>query len=109
MASIKSYKTYMFRDKDPVIDELRTMFQDTGVAYAQVGEHVGIAEGTIHNWFHGETRRPQSASIEAVGRFFGKKRVWQNFDQDAPFYTLKKSGELKKRRAAPPKTGKKKK
>lgn len=99
MASIKSYKTYMFRDKDPVIDELRTMFQDTGVAYSQVGNETGIAEGTIHNWFHGETRRPQSASIEAVGRFFGKKRVWQNFDPNAPYHRLRANKELKKRRA----------
>lgn len=100
MASIKSYKTYMFRDKDPVIDELRTMFQDTGVAYAQVGDEVGIAEGTIHNWFHGETRRPQSASVEAVGRFFGKRRVWQNFDPSAPYHRLKADKELKMRRVA---------
>jgi hypothetical protein len=73
---IKPYKTYLFRVKDPVIDELRTIKQDGGFTDAEVSRQSGVATGTLGNWWGGKTRRPQNASIEATGRAMGKKRVW---------------------------------
>jgi len=72
----------MFRNRDPVIDEMRTIIQDTygqkitGKAMKDIEDHGGPKAGTIRNWLFGDTKRPQSASIEAAGRAMGMKRVW---------------------------------
>lgn len=79
---MRLYKSYLFRGKDPVIDEMRTMMQDkfgekiTNKAMEEVEHDGGPTSGTIRNWFFGETKRPQNASIEAAGRAIGMKRVW---------------------------------
>jgi transcriptional regulator with XRE-family HTH domain len=70
------YKTYNFKDKDPVIDELRTMVKAQKISHRIIHEASGVSVSTLNNWFHGATRRPQSATVEAVGRALGFKRVW---------------------------------
>jgi len=78
----KIYKSYLFRDKDPAIDELRTVMQQanggklTNKHIHKVEEAGGPAFGTMHEWFHGKTKRPQNATLEAAGRALGYKRVW---------------------------------
>src|SRR5262245_66637106 len=74
MAAIKTYTTYMFRDKDPAIDELRTIVQDSGLSYDKVNALSGVAASTLYAWFHGDTKRPQNCSLEAVARALGYKR-----------------------------------
>jgi len=85
MSSINVYKTYSFRTKDPVIDQLQTLAQkqcksasskELKKLLASKARDAGMSEGTPINWIFGKTRRPQSASIEAFGRALGKKRVW---------------------------------
>jgi hypothetical protein len=80
---MKMYGAYLFRTKDPVIDELRTLIEDSH------GERVnrkhlkaiekdgGPSRGAMAGWFFGKTRRPQSPAIEAAGRALGYKRAWQ--------------------------------
>lgn len=68
-----TYKSYSFIDKDPIIDEIRTVYQDSGVNYAWVHEHSNVAVGTLVNWFSGTTKRPQAATINAVLRALGYK------------------------------------
>jgi DNA invertase Pin-like site-specific DNA recombinase len=70
------YKTYSFRDKDPVIDQLRTMTKDSGRKTSEIAHAAGLSPTTPTNWFKKGVRRPQSASVEAYGRALGKKRVW---------------------------------
>jgi hypothetical protein len=81
--TMKLYKSYMFRDKDPAIDEFRTVMQDeygtrklTRKMMKEVEEQGGPASTTIHSWFHGTTKRPMNATIEAAGRALGHRRVW---------------------------------
>lgn len=83
---MKIYKSYVFRTKDPVIDELRTMVQDThgdlnGKALKTLSAEGGPSSGTMYSWFHGKTRRPQSASVEAAGRAMGYRRQWVKMKQ----------------------------
>ena len=80
-------KAYLFRDKDPVIDELRTMMQDhfdgTGRdaslknGMREIADTGGPTTSPMHAWFFGKTRRPQSATVEAAGRAMGFKREWK--------------------------------
>jgi len=84
MRTFAPYKSYNFRTKDPVIDQLRTMFQDEfgGVnglkhkALAAVHEEGGPSTTCMRAWFFGKTRRPTSAAVEAAGRAIGYKREW---------------------------------
>jgi DNA-binding phage protein len=62
------YNTYRFRDKDPVIDMLRTRFQDGKYTYVGVAADSGVTESTLRNWFGGKTRKPQFATVQAVAR-----------------------------------------
>lgn len=66
---LKLYQSYMFRDKDPVIDIMRTAIN--GEKFSAVSERSGVSATTLHNWFHGTTRRPQFATVQAVARVVG--------------------------------------
>lgn len=82
MSTIKVYKAYNFRTKDPVIDELRTLMQEAYgpklgyKVFTRVERDGGPSATAQHNWFFGKTRRPQSAAVEACGRALGYKRTW---------------------------------
>jgi hypothetical protein len=68
-----TYKSYSFTDKDPIIDEVRTMVQDSGANYNWIEEHSGVTAVTLRAWFDGPTRKPQAATINAVARALGYK------------------------------------
>ena len=76
MAIRKVLRTYRFIDKDPVIDEVRTIVQDEGLyqRLRNVAELAGLAPATIDNMFHGETRRPQNATVMAIVTSLGYAR-----------------------------------
>jgi transcriptional regulator with XRE-family HTH domain len=67
------YKSYNFTEKDPIIDELRTVVQASGASYKQIHEDSGVSVATLWGWFSGETRRPQAASLNAVARALNHK------------------------------------
>lgn len=75
MSTINIYKTYAFKTKDPVIDELRTVFKDekllSNAGYKIVADRGAPKAGTYRNWFNGSTRRPQFASIQATAKALG--------------------------------------
>lgn len=78
---MKTMSAYRFINKDPVIDELRTKFADsgrkvTGKALREIAEAGGPTVACMQGWFTGKTRRPQNATVEAAGRAVGLKRVW---------------------------------
>lgn len=79
MADLKVYRTYRFIDKDPVIDEIRTLVQDEGLMKKLeiVHQLSGVATATLDNWFNGETKSPQNRTICAVTSALGYKRSWQ--------------------------------
>lgn len=74
---LKPYKSYRFLTKDPIIDLTRTVVQDSGYSYAEISHASGVSANTMYNWFHGKTRRPQFATIEAVGRACSQTLVWR--------------------------------
>jgi hypothetical protein len=72
------YKSYLFVDKDPVIDALRTNVSEAKIKYSQLSEDSGVSATTISNWFGGRTRRPQFCTVMAVTRALGKKGIAVN-------------------------------
>lgn len=73
------YKTYSFVNKDPIIDKLRTAFQDeakdAGIkessVWKTVEEQGGPKAATFRNWFRGDTKRPQFAAVAATAIALG--------------------------------------
>ena len=79
MADVKVYRTYRFIDKDPVIDEIRTLVQDEGLMKKLTIVHQlsGVSTSTLENWFNGDTKSPQNRTIMAVTSSLGYKRTWE--------------------------------
>lgn len=79
---MKMYKSYSFRTKDPVIDELRTIIEkETGERIKRrhlkkIEEDGGPTTSAMSQWFFGKTMRPSSAAMEAAGRSVGYRRTW---------------------------------
>lgn len=77
--TIPTYKSYRFINKDPMIDKLRTVLQGAfpgqkrgmKIQYSAASLASGVKEGTLRNWFEGETKRPQFATLCAVARGAG--------------------------------------
>ena len=56
-----TYKSYNFgTEKDPIIDEVRTVFEQSGWTYQRVEDESGVTYATLRNWFEGKTRKPAS-------------------------------------------------
>ena len=72
---LRTYKSYNFVDKDPVIDALRTVKSDSGMGNTEIEENGGPKAGTLSNWFNGKVRRPQWCTIAAAAIAMGKRGV----------------------------------
>lgn len=66
------YRTYSFIDKDPIIDVMRTLAQDSHKSYREISDESGVSSTTLRNWDLGKTRRPQFCTVAAVAGVFGK-------------------------------------
>lgn len=75
------YRSYTFRGKDPAIDQMRSLIERTmgfdKRTLGKINKDGGPSRSCMANWFYGDTRRPQNATIEAAGRAIGFERVWQ--------------------------------
>jgi hypothetical protein len=82
-------RSYLFRNKDPEIDRIRTLIQErhkttSAEVLEQIADDGGPTAGTLHAWFHGKTLRPQNATLEAAGRALGMQRVWVKLGKTRP-------------------------
>lgn len=66
-----TYRTYSFKEKDPIIDQLKTILADEKLSYQRVHELTGVSVSTLYGWFYGSTKRPQHATAMAVVRGAG--------------------------------------
>lgn len=92
MAELKfnrTYRTYRYIDKNPVIDKVRTILQDEGLYTKKkrnmVHQLSGVATTTLDNWFDGDTKNPQHHTIAAVVTSLGYEETFQrvkNLDMD---------------------------
>ncbi len=78
------YKTYNFRDKDPIIDVMRTAIKVADMTYTEVAESSGVSASTLTGWFRGITRRPQFATVNAVAIAIGKELVLMSSKHSKP-------------------------
>jgi hypothetical protein len=67
---IMSYRTYNWKNKNPVIDKVRTILQDEGM-YAKNKRSMlsalsGCSTSTYDGWFEGDTRDPRHTTVMAT-------------------------------------------
>lgn len=74
MARVTIYRTYRWLDKDPIIDAVRTTVKDEKLSNYEVHQISGVATATLDNWFAGNTRKPQNATVTAVTSALGYVR-----------------------------------
>lgn len=75
------YKTYMFKDKDPIIELVRQCVDifatvnslSENRALDELSKASGVSKGTIYQWFYGVTRMPRFCCVAAVVRATGKE------------------------------------
>ena len=79
---LRASDSYLFRDKHPLIDMLRTKMQDEHVTYADITQKTGVSMGTLVKWFDGTTRRPQATTLNQVAAYFGMKLDWAEIRHD---------------------------
>jgi hypothetical protein len=66
MSYFKPYRSYNFKDKDPIIDQIHTLIDDSGLSIYDVSALSGVSYSAIYNWLYGDTMRPNHASTAAV-------------------------------------------
>jgi hypothetical protein len=77
----RQYRTYRYRDKNPVIDKMRTIAQDEGF-YSKKRRSIlhqisGVSASTFDGWWEGDTRNPQHHTIAAFITSMGYEEVFQ--------------------------------
>jgi len=109
---LRVYRTYSMIDKDPAIDRIRTIVQDEGLFknLSALGDISSVSSTTLNNWFHGDTKRPQNATIQAVLSSLGYKTEYVK-DHDIDIEKERKAGAawLEKRNEEREKTPRRKK
>jgi|SRR5262245_22810068 len=63
---LRAYTSYNFRDKAPVVDELRTAIRDAGMTYRQIHEESGVSLACLYHLFSGPTRCPNFATVARI-------------------------------------------
>jgi hypothetical protein len=83
------YGAYVFKTKDPSIDQFRTLAEDhfghrvTAKDLTHVHEAGGPSASCMRQWIFGKTMRPTNSAMEAAGRALGYQRVWQRMRKNA--------------------------
>lgn len=61
---LRPYRSYFFKERDPILDKVMLIRENSGMTDTQVAEESGLSKSTISNW-ETRTRRPQFATIAA--------------------------------------------
>jgi lambda repressor-like predicted transcriptional regulator len=72
LARSKNYK-YRFREKekDPIIGIMWELAVEDGRSLTKLANESGLSTSSLHNWFFGNTMRPQRASISMLFKCLG--------------------------------------
>jgi hypothetical protein len=85
---VRLYGAYVFKDKDPAIDQLRTLVERhygkrvNNKDLTEITESGGPSTACMRAWFFGKTLRPQNPTLEAAGRAMGYERIWRRMKEN---------------------------
>ena len=93
---LRAYTSYNFKDKAPIVDELRTVIRDAGMSYRQVHEESGLSLACLYHLFSGPTRCPNYATVARILHACGRDLKIVN---RARIISLAEHAERKRKRA----------
>lgn len=100
------YKPYIFRDRDPILDQFQAIFEDAHVKISQVSEVAEygengqrVARTTLYNWLNNKTISPKHCTIAAAAAALGYRSVLQKVGSG--FITAPTKRKRKSKRKAP--------
>lgn len=67
-------KGYKFIEKDPVLDALITLVEQSPKSLKAICDQSGVSQSCLRNWMYGKTKRPQNITMEFVARAIGYQR-----------------------------------
>jgi len=62
---------YRWRDRDPILDLVNHLVQQSPMTYTQISVSCGVSQSTLRNWDRGKTKRPQAVTVKFVLRAIG--------------------------------------
>lgn len=65
------YRTYQFKDRDPILDRIAIAITESGEDISDISEDSGVSTTTLYNWRRKKTRRPQYCTVVATLRAAG--------------------------------------
>lgn len=65
------YPNYLFKDHDPVLDQIDRLIELSGKTTTQIVTKSGVTRSTLRNWALRKTKRPQHPTIRAVVKACG--------------------------------------
>ena len=83
---LRASDSYLFRDKHPLIDVLRTKMKDEGVTYEELHRKTGVSVGTLVRWFDGTTKNPHAVTLNQAAAYFGIELVWRGVARSGDEY-----------------------
>ena len=57
---------YRWRDKDPILDLVNSLIDESGHSRKWIADQSGISVGTLRNWHRGKTKKPQAVTVKYV-------------------------------------------
>lgn len=67
----KQFSGYRFHDRDPRMDEICHVIENSGFSVYEIKAGTGVSESTIRNWLYGKTKNPARKTVEFVLIFCG--------------------------------------
>lgn len=67
-------KGYRFIEKDPVLERLVDLIEQSPLTYKEICDSSGVSWQTIRNWRTGKTKKPQNVTMDFVARAIGYRR-----------------------------------
>lgn len=82
MRKIKVYPSYRYSGKDPILDKLLNIMDDSGLTKREASRISGVSTSTFYNWRkpvkEGGTRSPQFCTVNAAARGCGHELVFRS-------------------------------
>lgn len=69
--TISVYRSYNFKNKNPIIDLLRTIMQDLGWSCQKLADETGLSHSCVWQIFEGETCDPRHSTVARMAIAFG--------------------------------------
>lgn len=63
---MKLYKSYKFKNYDPILDKIEEVIYTDGISKKEISQLSGVSTTTLYNWQKKKTRSPNASTVNAT-------------------------------------------